>query len=180
MTPDQTTTDQTTTDQTTAGQAPDAGERPGRIHRIAGALRRHPFRVASAVCILVAAAFAAANPAWTSRQAALSLGAQPALYSELFFTNITALPVHSLPGVSHNFDFTIVNREGKTFTYHYVVTMDDGGAISQIDQGNIAVPNARKVVVVSRFVPTGTNSLYTVTVKINVRLDSIEFHGHTT
>jgi hypothetical protein len=42
------------------------------------------------------------------------------------------------------------------------------------------VPNNEKVDLTAQFAPTGSNALYTVTIKISERRDSIEFHGHTT
>ena len=150
------------------------------MRKIASALGRHPFRLASAIVVVAAGAYLAASPAWTSRQAALSLGSLPSRYSELFFTDITSLPVHSLPGVAHSVAFTIVNREGRAVRYRYVVTLDAGGATKVVTQRHVVVPNNEKVDLTAQFAPKGSNALYTVTIKINERRDSIEFHGHTT
>lgn len=150
------------------------------MRKIASALRRHPFRLASAIVIAAAGGYAAANPAWTSRQADLSLGSVPSRYSELFFTSITSLPVHSLPGVAHTVAFTIVNREGHPVRYRYVVTLDTAAGTQVVRRSHVVVPNNQKVDLTAQFAPRGSNALYTITVKINKRRDSIEFHGHTT
>lgn len=153
---------------------------PGRVRGVARALRAHPFRVACALCVLAAGGYAAAEPGWTSRQLALSFGPRPTSYSELFFGNISGLPVHVRAGVDRAVPFVIVNREGRTIRYSYVVSLNGPGGQVLAEHGHVWLKDNAKADLLARFRPQVTDAPYTVTIKIGKPFDVIQFHGRTT
>jgi uncharacterized protein YfaS (alpha-2-macroglobulin family) len=130
--------------------------------------------------VLAAGSYAAAVPGWTSHQMALSFGPQPAHYSELFFADISALPARLSPGAENTVPFTIVNREGGTHQYTYVVTLAGPAGAVVAEQGQVTVKNNGKADLTARFKPGVHKSAYTVSIKIDNPSDHIEFHGRTT
>lgn len=143
------------------------------------ALRRHPFRLASALCLVAACVFAAAEPGWTSHQLALSLGPRTVGYSELFFTS-TAVGSHFTPGADNSVGFAIVNREGRTVRYHYVVTLTGPSGAITSEPGQALVPDNQKATRFATFNLPLANTTYTVSVKLLQPTYSIELHGRTT
>lgn len=156
------------------------GQPGGRVARVANALRRHPIRLVSTLVVLGLAAAAAAFPGWTARQIALSFNPRPSYYSELFFTKIGQLPAHATPGTPGKVHFSIVNREGRTLRYSYLVAVTVPGSPSHTELGHVTLKNNQKAEVVAPFEVAGTHTGYTVTVRINEPFDVIEFHGRTT
>jgi hypothetical protein len=169
------------TDTPTAGRenAPAPAPRPRLARRVAGALPRHPFRLISALCVLGAGLYAAANPAWTSHQVALSFGPRPVNYSELFFSDAKQVTTRLNPDVNNFIRFDIVNREGHTYQYTYVVTLTGPGAHGTAEKKDITLKNNSRAVLIANFEPTKQHAQYTVTITINVPFDFIEFHGRT-
>jgi hypothetical protein len=160
---------------------PDQPDQPtGRLARVANALRRHPIRLASTLVVLGLAASAAAVPSWTARQIALSFNPKTSYYSELFFTNIGLLPVHATPGTHGSVHFSIVNREGHTLRYSYLVAVTIPGLPTRTELGHVTVKDNQKADVIAPFEVTAAHTTYTVTIRLNQPFDAIEFHGRTT
>jgi hypothetical protein len=150
------------------------------IRRVTGALWRHPFRLISALCVLAAGLYAVASPSWTSHQVALSFGPRPVNYSELFFSDAKQVTDRLNPGVSNFIRFDIVNREGHSHEYTYVVTLTGPGAHGAAEKKDITLKNNTRAVLIANFEPKKQDAKYTITITINVPYDFIEFHGRTT
>src|SRR5579862_9703490 len=122
---------------------------PGALATIFGSLRRHPFRVATAACVLAVAGFAVAQPTWVRHQLALSFNPQPAQYSEIFFENPAAVPGHLVAGVPANVPFAIVNREGHTVRFTYTVVVTAPGIHHQAEEHQVVIANNEKAVLIA-------------------------------
>jgi hypothetical protein len=146
---------------------------------VARALRLHPFRVFCALFVLAAGSFAAAEPHWTSYQIALSFGPQLPNYSEVFFTDISTLPVHAPPDSEVRVPFSIVNRKGSSLNYSYIVTLTSPGVRVIAEKSHVLVKDNQKVNLVARFRSGSPHVAFTITIKINQPYDHIEFHGKT-
>ncbi len=155
-------------------------QKTGRLARVANALRRHPIRLAATLVAAGLAASAAAVPSWTARQIGLSFNPKTSYYSEMFFTNIGLLPVHATPGTQGSVHFSIVNREGRTLRYSYLVAVTASGLPSRTELGYVTVKDNQKADVIAPFEVAAANTAYTVTIRINQPFDVIEFHGRTT
>ena len=142
-------------------------------------LRHHPFRVASAACVLAAAGYAAAAPAWTRHQLALSFNPQPAQYSEIFFSNLGAIHAHLKANVPVQLPFAIVNREGRTVTYTYSVVVTAPGIHRLAEQHHVVIGNNEKASLFASFEPKKPNTLYAVRIRLSRPAEFIEFHGRT-
>ncbi len=152
---------------------------PDAIVTALRALRRHPFRVATATCVVMVAGFAAAEPAWTKHQLALSFNPQPALYSEIFFSNPAAVPGHLVAGVPANVPFAIVNREGHTVTFTYSVVVTAPGIRQVAEQHQVVIGNNEKAVLIATFEPKKPDVLYAIRILLAKPAEFIEFHGRT-
>ncbi len=142
-------------------------------------LRRHPFRVASAACVLAAAGYAAAAPAWTRHQLALSFNPSPAQYSEIFFSNLASVHSHLVAGVPAQIPFSIVNREGRTVTYTYSVIVTAPGIHHLAEQHHVIIGNNEKASLIASFEPKKPDTLYAVRILLSKPIEFIEFHGRT-
>jgi hypothetical protein len=156
-----------------------AGPRTARVPGAVHGLRRHPLRVTSALCLLGAGLYAAAEPGWASRQIALSFTTQQAHYSELYFASFAALPEVSRPGREATVRFTIVNREGRAYRYSYVVSLASPGDNVQAARRLVTVKDGGHADVTAHFTPKAHHAPYTVTIRIEQPDDLIEFHGRT-
>lgn len=153
---------------------------PGRVRVVGSTLRRHPFRLATALCVAGIASVAAIVPSWTVQQIELSLGPRPPHFSELFFTNLAGLPRRIPPGQHASVPFAIVNREGRAFRYSYTVSVTEPtGHLLVTEQKQVTLQNNQKATWFAPFSVGGKQARYTVMIKIARPLEYIEFHGET-
>jgi hypothetical protein len=143
------------------------------------ALRHHPFRVAFALFVGTLAAFGLSYPHWTAHQLSLSFRPQSVPYTELFFPRLNSLPTEMRVGVKTVLPFTIVNREGRTETYHYAVTITGPAGKRVIGTGAVTIDDNAQKVVKAHFVPGLSHASYTVEVTIEPSHEFIEMHGRT-
>lgn len=144
-----------------------------------GPFRRHPFRLATAICLLACAGYAAAEPAWARHQIAISLTPQPTRYSEIFFSNLAAVPSRLVPGVTTKVPFAIINREGRTVRYTYSVVVTAPRVSSVAETGQVVIGNNEKADLIATFRPEEANALYDVRIRLARPHEAIEFHGQT-
>src|ERR1700743_1493779 len=62
-------------------------------------------------------------PAQFKHQLEISVFRQPTQYTQLFFSDPTALPKKLEVNRQNKFSFTVVNDQGHSATYHYTVTI---------------------------------------------------------
>jgi hypothetical protein len=142
-------------------------------------LRRHPIRVACALGLFAAAGLASADPAWAKHQIDLSFVPSPARYSEIFFSNLAAVPSHLTAGVRVNVPFAIVNREGRTVTYTYSVVVTAPGFRNVPETRQVVIGNNQKAELIATFEPTRAKTLYEVRINLAKPIEFIEFRGLT-
>lgn len=152
---------------------------PDAMVKVFRSLSRHPFRVATAACMLAVAAFAVARPAWVGHQLALSFNPRPAHYSEIFFPNPAAVPGHLAVGVPTHVPFAIVNREGHTVKFTYSVVVTAPGIHHLAEQHQVVIGNNEKAVLIASFELKEPDALYAVRILLAKPVEFIEFHGRT-
>jgi len=161
-------------------QSPDTGsalqQTPGEAR--SRARRSRTWAIASVACV-AAAAVCFLFPHQVVHQLAISFTRRVTPYTELYFTNPETLPARlGVPG-PNQFEFTVVNHEGRQRVYPYVVTLSGPRGTSVVERGTIPLRNdsgAGRVVDV--FAPA-RHTVYVITVLITGSLQTIHFKGYS-
>jgi hypothetical protein len=112
-------------------------------------------------------------------QVQISLIRQPTPYTQLFFSDPTALPTQLHVNRRDKFAFTIVNDEGRSQFYQYIVTMTPARSYVVVVKGTMALPNGGTGIRAVNVQPKFRQSRYLINVVIAGTGQSIHFYGDT-
>lgn len=143
---------------------------------------KRTWQLAGAVALLfvtVIGALAIAFPKQLAHQVEISVVRQPTPYTQLFFSDSAVLPKQLKVDRMNTFTFTVINDQGLSETYHYIVTMTSSKSREVVSQGSFTIINnasTRRSVAVK---PKYRRSHYLITVALSGTADFIQFYGDT-
>jgi hypothetical protein len=143
---------------------------------------KHVWRLAAVTVLIVIGVigiFAIVFPTQFKHQLEISLIRQPTPYTQLYFTDPATLPKELKPGVVNKFAFTIINNEGHSEIYRYVVTMTRATSQTVVSTGSLTVGDNRQIMHTVGVEPRSKNSQYLIKVTLKGTVDSIQFYGST-
>ncbi|MFZ0228915.1 MAG: hypothetical protein WAL41_18685 [Mycobacterium sp.] len=108
-------------------------------------------------------------------QWAVSLFRQPTRYTVLAFSDPANLPDRARLGESLSVAFTISNYEGRTVTYRYVLSEDNGGAHKVLGASARSVAGGRTAAVVTTVRPSCRTSPCRIEVSLPGHPQTIDF-----
>lgn len=111
-------------------------------------------------------------------QIEISIFRQPAPYTQLFFSNPTAIPDRFNVDRPNRFVFTIVNDQGRSWLYRYVVTVSTTVSSTVAGKSSLTIRDGGSVTCTVAIIPKSRKSRYLVTVILN-NGQSIHFYGDT-
>lgn len=134
--------------------------------------------------VAIALAFGAGrawSPPAVRSQLRQTMSRQPTPFTELYFTSPSSLPKLLPPGVPSRFEFTIVNHEQNTTTYHYVVVVsgDTPEAPQPVASGDVTLPVSAATSVSVAVIPAVLGVEYVVSVHLAERAETIHFATHS-
>jgi hypothetical protein len=108
----------------------------------------------------------------------LNLIPLPERFTELYFTNSTAIPTSTTPGRSVTFAFTVVNHQGVTTTYPYTSYFTDPSARRTIlASGSVSLADGASITIPVSYSFTGASIAGEVIVDLpSLNDQSIDFH----
>ena len=130
------------------------------------------------IAILILIVAVAALSKQFRHQLALSLVRQPTPYTQLYFPHLGALPDKLKVNQKNTFEFTIVNNEGRTFRYTYIVASDDSKSHLR-STGVVTINNGHSVTRSVAVIPKDHKSRYQIGVTLKGINQSIHFYGTT-
>lgn len=134
--------------------------------------------IAAAVIVVILGAVAT-FPAQFKHQLEISIVRQPTPYTQLYFTNPSALSGKLEVGKKNTFEFSVENDESRTYTYTYTVTLDDSRSHLTVSRTSATLGSGDRVTRTVTFVPKDRKSQYLVTVALEGINQSIHFYGQT-
>lgn len=151
-----------------------------RSSRLAKARRiRRPFVVMLSSAGLLAALFVA-SPRQFVHQIEISVIRQPTPYTQLFFSDPSAIPGRLKLDLPNRFTFTIVNDEGQFSLYHFTVTVDTIGlSTTVVARGSLRLDDQGIGTRTVALVPKNQRHRYLITVVLGGSGQSIHFYGET-
>lgn len=149
-----------------------AGQSPGK---------RILLRAGAAVLISAAivGGLAVAFPKQFAHQIAISTTRQPTPYTQLFFTDPSALPKDLTVDRVNTFAFTVINDEGHAENYHYVITLTTGKSHEIVGEGSLEVGNNQRATRTAGVKPKSRTTRYLISVALNGTGDFVQFYGDT-
>jgi hypothetical protein len=129
------------------------------------------------ILILIVAAATLSKP--FRRQLEISIVRQPTPYTQLYFARPGTLPGKLKVDQKNIFDFTIVNDEGRKYSYTYTVTLADSRSHSVVTKDTVTIDNGGSVTRPATLVPKDRKAKYRVTVALGGLNQSIYFYGET-
>jgi hypothetical protein len=130
-------------------------------------------------CVAIIGALAIAFPSGFVHQVEISIVKQPTSYTQLFFSNPSALPGKMAIDQENKFTFTIINDENRSETYEYIVTMRVSGSVAIIRRGSAKIINGESASFTVDVRPRARRSRYQITVALVGTGQSIHFYGST-
>jgi hypothetical protein len=128
---------------------------------------------------LLAALFVA-SPRQFAHQIEISVIRQPTPYTQLFFSDPGAIPSRLRLDRPDRFTFTIVNDEGQSSLYHFVVMMNTTGlSTTVVANGSLRLDDRGTGTRTFAFVPKKRRHRYLITVVLEGSSQSIHFYGET-
>ena len=138
-----------------------------------------PFIVMLSSAGLLAALFVA-SPRQFAHQIEISVIRQPTPYTQLFFSDPGAIPSRLRLDRPDRFTFTIVNDEGQSSLYHFVVMMNTTGlSTTVVANGSLRLDDRGTGTRTFAFVPKKRRHRYLITVVLEGSSQSIHFYGET-
>jgi len=134
---------------------------------------------AALILIGIAGALAVFFPAQVKHQLEISVFRQPTPYTQLFFSNPTALPEKLEVGHPNKFSFTVVNDQGSSEAYRYTVTVTGGKLQRAASAGTFTLNDGQSVTRTSEIVPMSRGAKYLIKVTLSGTTDFIQFYGDT-
>ena len=128
---------------------------------------------------LLAALFAA-SPRQFVHQIEISLIKQPTPYTQLFFSDPSAIPGTLRLDRPNKFTFTVVNDEGQSSFYHFAVAVNTAGlSTTVVAIGSLQLDDGGTGTRTVAFVPKKRRHRYLITVVLDGSGLSIHFYGET-
>ena len=131
------------------------------------------------VAVFVALLAAVASPQQFKHQLAISFIRQPTPYTQLYFKNPGTLPDKLKYNKKNTIDFTIVNNEGRTYIYTYVITLQDSRSRQTVSAGTVTIANMHTISCPGVVIPKDRNSRYMIIIDLKGMNQSIHFYGET-
>ena len=125
--------------------------------------------------LLAVLAIVCAYPGQLADAVTLATTRLPEGYSQLYFANQTQLPTQVKPGVAASFNFDLINLQGSTQNYQYVVTQ---GA-SVIAQGSITLQDGASLEHTVSFKLPKAKTTTQITVRLVGRDQQINFRSRS-
>jgi hypothetical protein len=140
---------------------------------------RRPFVVMLSSAGLLAALFVA-SPQQFAHQIEISVIRQPTPYTQLFFSDPSAIPSRLRLDLPNKFTFTIVNDEGQSSIYRFTVTMNTVGlSTTVVANGSLRLDDEGIGTRTVALVPKNRRHRYLITVVLDGSGQSIHFYGET-
>jgi hypothetical protein len=133
--------------------------------------------VALAAACTVAIALGIAFPHQIAHQIALSTTREPTPFTELYFSDPNSLPRLLSISRPNIFGFTVVNHEGRSATYSYVVTLASSHGASSIAHGRVDVKDNEHDTIVISMGSIRRATQYSITVSLLGRSEAIWFRA---
>jgi hypothetical protein len=139
----------------------------------------------AATIVLVSAALvgglALAFPKEFKHQLEISVVRQPTPYTQLFFSDPSALPQRLHVKRVNTFAITIINDQGRSELYHYTVTMAGAGSRKVVGTGSVVIGDSSSATRTIGVKPKSRKSRYLVTVVLSGDgiSEFIQFYGVT-
>ena len=111
------------------------------------------------------------------RQIAESTSQKPAAFTELYFTDPAALPKHLSTANPNFFGVTLVNHEGKTVVYSYLVSVESILGTATVARGQVSIAAGGRGDALEQFTPPQAGTTYEITVQLVGRPEAIRFTG---
>lgn len=144
--------------------------------------KRHAWRLALAVVLIVIGIigiFAICFPTQFKQQLEVSVLRQPTPYTQLFFSDPTALPQKLEVDRVSRFSFTVINNQGRSGTYRYTVTITGGKLQKLASQGSFTLGDSQSVTRTVGVVPTSRGTQYLIKVTLSGTPDVLQFYSTT-
>jgi len=134
---------------------------------------------ATLILIGIAGVLAICFPAQVKHQLEISVFRQPTPYTQLFFSNPTALPKKLEVGHQNKFSFTVVNDQGNSKAYRYTVTVTGGKLQKAAGAGTFTLGDGQSITRTVGVVPTSRGAQYLIKVALSGTADVIQFYSDT-
>ena len=112
---------------------------------------------------------------WVRHEWKLSLGRQNTPYTQLAFNNAVTLPAVAVRGKKIQLSFTIVNDEGSSMSYRYVVASGSGAKLETLSSSRKAVASGATWHVISTLMPKCAGSTCRIQVSLPQQNEKIDY-----
>jgi hypothetical protein len=133
----------------------------------------------AAIVVGVVGIFAIVSPSQFRHQLEISVARQPNPYTQLYFTHPTALPKELKIDHVNTFAFTVINDQGHSATYRYIVTMTRAKSQTVVSTGYLTIGNNQQITRTVEVEPKSKRSQYLIKVTLSGTVDVIQFYGST-
>ena len=116
-----------------------------------------------------------AGPSRLSQAIALASTHQPEKFTELYFIDQLHLPILVKPKVENNFSFRIINHEGTTTDYSYIVYQQTQQGEIVMSHGEVSLQAEKSAQIKSGFKIDNSNTRADIVVSINNGTQKIYF-----
>lgn len=148
-----------------------------------GSLAKNPRRVTLGLGVIVILVIffivALIFPQQLKHQLAISILRQQTPYTQLYFTDPDRLPENLRVAQENNLDFTIENSEGRTYSYTYIITLEDSRSRLLVSKETVTIADTGSATFTAVIVPKDRKSKYLISIELQGMNQSIHFSTET-